>query len=421
MRPLFHLATLLATLIFTTTANAFCGFYVARADGELFNDASKVIFVRDGHKSVITMSSDYRGSAKDFAMIVPTPKVLQRDQVRTVKPDTITHLDQYSAPRLVEYHDEDPCAPQVDYMMMETATEESTQHYRGPKALGVTIEAQYAVGIYDILMLSAKQSDGLITWLKQENYNIPDGAEEVLQSYIKMGMKFFVARVNLKRHASAKVQELQPLQISFNSKDFMLPIQLGKINSAGEQDLLLMTLTRTGRVETANYPTKRIPTDVSIPVYVKDMFPAFYKATFARASGGNGVLLEYAWDMAWCDPCAADPLARTELEELGVTWLKGGDDAGQDVFVTRLHLRYTATTFLKDLMLKHTNERENFQGRYILQHPYDGWMLCKARRPYIRSVRERVRKEAVTLGKLTGWDPQEIESRIRQTVPKRYR
>ena len=429
MRPLFHLAILLAASLFATNANAFCGFYVARADGELFNDASKVVFVRDGRKSVITMSSDYRGSAKDFAMIVPTPKVLQRNQVRTVKPATIDHLDQYSAPRLVEYFDNDPCYPGDEVVFAEAVTigrVEKPAPTRGPKAFGVTIRAQYAVGIYDILMLSAKQSDGLITWLTQEGYNIPDGAEDVLQKYIKGGMKFFVARVNLKRHASAKVQELQPLQISFRSRDFMLPIQLGKVNSTGEQDLLLMTLTRTGRIETANYKTREMPTDINIPIFVKDMFPAFYKATFSRAANGSGVLLEYAWDMAWCDPCAADPLSRGELKELGVTWLKGGDNAGEDVFVTRLHLRYTTTTFRKDLMLKHTKDRTNFQGRYILQHPYVGKFQCEGadakayRDEYIVDVRRRLREEAVALGKLTGWSPRKIEQRIRQSVPKSY-
>lgn len=90
-------------------ALAFCGFYVAKADGELYNQSSKVVFVRDRNRSMITMSSDYRGAAKDFAMIVPTPRVLDRAELRTVKPETVAHLDAYTAPRLVEYFDGDPC------------------------------------------------------------------------------------------------------------------------------------------------------------------------------------------------------------------------------------------------------------------------------------------------------------------------
>ncbi|NSX54321.1 DUF2330 domain-containing protein [Parasulfitobacter algicola] len=141
--------------LFTSQASAFCGFYVARADGELYNEASKVVFVRDGQNSVITMSSDYRGPVQDFVMVVPTPKVLRRNQINTVQPTTVNQLDAYSAPRLVEYRDGDPCAP-VDYGIMLSPVEDAPTEnvrQRGANALGVTIEAEYQVGIYDIVML----------------------------------------------------------------------------------------------------------------------------------------------------------------------------------------------------------------------------------------------------------------------------
>lgn len=241
MRKLLFLLAFLAT---TQSAAAFCGFYVAKADGKLYNRASKVVFVRNGTISVITMSSDYRGEASDFAMVVPTPRVLERDEIRTVSEKTVAHLDSYTAPRLVEYFDHDPCAPLVEPVMVEEATSgifgtRKTETIRQrARAQGVRIEAQYAVGRYDILMLSAAQSDGLTTFLTGEGYKMPEGAEKVLGGYIGMGMKFFVARVNLERQDQAESKELPPLQIRFRSKDFMLPIQLGKLNGDGVQDAL---------------------------------------------------------------------------------------------------------------------------------------------------------------------------------------
>ena len=44
---------------------------------------------------------------------------------------------------------------------------------RASDSLGVTIEAQYTVGEYDILILSAQQSTGLETWLRENGYRIP--------------------------------------------------------------------------------------------------------------------------------------------------------------------------------------------------------------------------------------------------------
>lgn len=413
------LSALMVGLIWAGAAQAFCGFYVARADGDLFNEASRVIYVRDGRRSVITMATDYRGPAADFALIVPSPKVLRRDQINTVSPLTVAHLDAYSAPRLVEYEDWDPCEPVLPLPVLESAAEPDAAPRSGPRALGVTVEAEYAVGVYDIAILSAKQSDGLATYLRQEGYRIPDGAELVLADYVADGMKFFVARVNLSRHDKAESRELPPLQIAFRSKGFMLPLQLGKINADAEQQVLLMTLTRKGRVEAANYRNVRIPSNVEIPVFVEDVFGQFYRRVFQGVAAPDTVVTEYAWDMAWCDPCAADPLSVDELRELGVSWARG--EAPQDVFVTRMHFAYDKTGFQRDLLLKVTDDRENFQGRYVMRHPWDGPMQCDAAKDYIRDTRERLRDEAVRLRKLTSWSQSEIDQRIRASVPKVYR
>ena len=101
---------------------AFCGFYGARADNKLFNRASTVVHTRGNDTPVITMLSEFRGSPAEFVMIVPTAKVLDRSLETTVPSETIPHLDRHTAPRLVEYFDEDPCAPLiVEEMVMEVA------------------------------------------------------------------------------------------------------------------------------------------------------------------------------------------------------------------------------------------------------------------------------------------------------------
>src|SRR5215475_13095033 len=92
-------------------AAAFCGFYVAQADSKLFNKSSKVVLTRDGIKTAITMASDYEGEAKEFAMVIPVPTFIERRQIGVVDMKTIDHLDAFTAPRLVEYFDGDPCAP----------------------------------------------------------------------------------------------------------------------------------------------------------------------------------------------------------------------------------------------------------------------------------------------------------------------
>ena len=415
------LALAAGLLLAPGAANAFCGFYVAGGDAKLFNEASKVVMVRDRNRTVITMANDFQGDVKEFAMVIPAPTVLKREQIHVTENAIIDHLDAYTAPRLVEYFDRNPCEPlplPAPTAVMESGTAvDDAPRRRGADALGVKIEAEYTVGEYDIIILSAKESDGLTTWLTQNGYRIPDGAQDVLGSYIRQDMKFFVAKVNLKAHAKSGNTFLRPLQIAFESRKFMLPIRLGTVNSRGKQDLLLWTLTRKGRVETANYRTERMPTGQQIPTYVKKEFGPVYKAIYGTAierSGGSGVLMEYAWDMGWCDPCAADPLSARELKELGVYWIDGDTTRGADVFVTRLHARYDAKSFPEDLRLIETGDRSNFQGRYVMRHAWTGDDQCPAATVYRRNLAARFDREAQALANLTGWDIATIREEIKR-------
>src|SRR4029077_6472814 len=97
---------------------AFCGFYVAKADTKLFNQASQVVLVRHEDKTVLTMANDFRGDLKEFAIVVPVPTVLQREQIHVGDRAILQHLDAYSAPRLVEYFDGNPC--EVRFPMSES-------------------------------------------------------------------------------------------------------------------------------------------------------------------------------------------------------------------------------------------------------------------------------------------------------------
>ena len=404
-------------------AEAFCGFYVAKADAKLFNKASKVAITRHDNKTVITMANDYQGDPKEFALVVPSPTVLDRDQIHVTDPAIIDHLDAYTAPRLVEYFDRDPCAPYYPTAVARSGVvqEGAVGASQDAAALGVTIEAQYTVGEYDILILSAQESSGLVTWLTQNGYKIPPGAGPVIGAYLDMGMKFFVAKVNLKEHAKQGATYLRPLQIAFESDHFMLPIRLGAINADGAQELFIFMLTKNGRVETANYQTQKLPSNVDIPLFVKDEFGDFYRAMFdhqVRTDQMRHVYLEYAWDMGWCDPCAADPLSVAELRELGVFWQdetakQQGKSLARDVFVTRLHVRYTADTFPSDFQFRETNDRTNFQGRYILRHPWKGKRSkCEAAEAYFSSLPKRLEAEAQTLARLTGWDIAAIREKM---------
>jgi hypothetical protein len=404
-------------------ADAFCGFYVGKADASLFNDASQVIMVRRDNRTVISMANDYRGPLTEFALVVPVPTVLERSQIRIGERKIFERIDAYSAPRLAEYFDPDPCrVAKSDGLMQRalpaSAAAENVAKARRDQALGVTVEASYTVGEYDIVILTGTQSDGLETWLRENGYRIPKGAANVLRPYIRQQMKFFVAKVNLEEQAQTGVSYLRPLQFAFEYDRFMLPVRLGMLNARGPQDLVLYVLTASGRVETTNYRTVKVPSNMDVPVFVRGEFAKTYKALFqAQASREDyrAIFTEYFWDMSWCDPCAADPLSPAELRQAGVYWV--GDNAarggGQPVMLTRLHLRYTRDSLPEDLAFQETQDRNNFQARYVLRHPWTGSPdACESAKPYFDAVRQRQEREAETLASLTGWSLPSIRARM---------
>jgi len=403
----------------------FCGFYVAKADTRLFNKASQVVLVRDGDRTVLTMANDFEGDPKEFAVVIPVPTFLTRDQIHVGEKALVDHLDAYSAPRLVEYFDGNPCERRIyDRLSAPMAMRESvaTASRDAAKALGVTIEAQYTVGEYDILILSAQQSSGLETWLRQNGYRIPAGASEVIATYLKQNMRFFVAKVNLGEQTRLGFNYLRPLQVAYESPKFMLPIRLGMVNAKGPQELFVYALTRNGRVETVNYRTVRLPVDMDVPEFLTapEEFGAFYKAMFTRQvekQDGRAVFLEYAWDMGWCDPCAANPLTSDELRRLGVFWSENGASGAQNVFVSRLHVRYDAAHFPEDLVFQETGDRTNFQGRYVVRHAWTGADKCAAAADYRQTLTSRRGREAEQLAQLTGWNIGTIRSKMGAGAP----
>ncbi len=396
----------LALSVSTLRADAFCGFYVSGADAKLYNNATQVVLLRDGIRTVLSMANNYQGPPEDFALVIPVPIVLQKDNVKTLPAAVFDRIDQLSAPRLVEYWEQDPCdhlRPRGHWDRAESAMASPPLMAVAPTAPGrpaVRVEAEFAVGEYEIVILSADDSTALDTWLRQNDYKIPEGAEQVMRPYVQTGSKFFVAKVN-----SAKVRfekgmaKLSPLRFHYDDDRFQLPVRLGLLNSRGVQDLIVHVLAKNQRYELANYPNVTIPTNLELGEAALSSFGAFYVALFDKAveSKPGAAVTEYAWAAGSCDPCPGPTLSEGDLKLLGGDIVVGGMPAWTTT-LTRLHLRYTKESLGQDLVFraappimggngwtppkadKHAASpaqgQSMFQGRYIVRHPWKGDITC---------------------------------------------
>jgi len=405
-------ALLIAALLAPITADAFCGFYVAGSGEKLTNDATQVVLMRMGTRTVLAMQNAYKGPPENFAMVVPVPVVLQEADVKTLATEVFAKVEQMGAPRLVEYWEMDPCQPSYPEGQVAfgaSAGAKPTDMVAKDDKNGVTIEAQFTVGEYKILILSAKDSTGLDTWLRAENYQIPKDAEPLLRPYVESGMKWFVAKVDTAKvkwegEGNDKHAALSPLRFHYDSEEFALPIRLGLANSGGKQDLIVNILAPNQRYEVTNYKNVTIPTNIDVKKTVKGKFAEFYAALFDRTLEKNpgAVVTEYAWAATTCDPCPGPQLDYQDFTTLGSDVLTGPREKptayqNGDFVLTRLHARY-GKDITDDLRFKaapaivggrefmmsegkleegaRPDSNNNFQGRYAIRYAWEGPIKC---------------------------------------------
>ncbi|MBV8761346.1 MAG: DUF2330 domain-containing protein [Deltaproteobacteria bacterium] len=413
--------TVLSALVIAATAHtahAFCGFYVSGSGSKLVNDATQVVLMRDGTRTVLAMQNDYKGPLEDFAMVVPVPVVLHEGDVKTLKPEVFAHVESLGSPRLVEYWEQDPCPQPVLYGESFGYGSIGFGAGAGGVAYGaigmgrstVKIEAKFDVAEYKILILSATDSAGLETWLHDNSYKIPAGAEPLLRPYIESGSKFFVAKVNPEKvqmvdgHAA-----LSPLRFHYDSDDFSLPIRLGMANADGKQDLIVSIFSKNTRYEVANYKNVFIPTNFDVKSAVKSRFGEFYAALFDKTIEANpgAVVTEYAWQAKrsyHCDPCAEMDVTSADLAQLGADVI--GGDIANAFMLTRLHARYGKRDMKDDLRFREakpivggreqyskdgieygakpaTDGENHFQARYAVRHYWTGAITCAHPQRYV--------------------------------------
>ncbi|MCB9764066.1 MAG: DUF2330 domain-containing protein [Alphaproteobacteria bacterium] len=370
---------------------AFCGNYVGQAGAELTNAASRVAIVRQDDRTTLTMANDFDANVSEFAVVVPVPVVLTEADVRVVDPAVFDTLDLYSGPRLVSYTCEElypevsrgGCNPFVSYDIA-IKTDEAGGGLSDPFS-DVDVEERFIVGEYEVVVLSAEESSSLLGWLDANGYAVSAEAEDLFQEYIDSGSYFFAAKVFLERLPPGQ-DWLSPLQFTYTSDVFALPIRPGTINSPGSQDLVIYAITNPsdGQVRISNYPQTTIE-DECLFEDDPEAFGDFYEGQFddgvAQVEDDASWAIEYGWSVSpWvaaCDPCppteTAEPMPSADLVALGYDPNPEGEDdsgvyvEGLSYYFTRLRMRYTPAQADEDLLFYLSGETENTQQRYV-QH-----------------------------------------------------
>lgn len=353
----------LAALLLPGRADAFCGTYVSSYEEGLTNATSEVAIVRQGNRTTLTVANDVTGdTSADFAMVIPVPEILGEDQIHVVDPTVFDRLRDYSNPREVSYTCDD-FAYDDDTADFDGATDDSGST---DTASDVTVEAQYVVGEYDVVILSAAESTSLVTWLQTNGYFVPDTSAALLGEYIEGGAYFFAARVR-EDVEIASGRMLSPLQFSYTSGPFGLPVRIGTLNSPGEQDLRIYAITdyEQGAVAISNYDKVSIDADCMYQPEDGETFTEYYDRQLQYAFGnvaGAEWLVEYSWGNGNCDPCTGVIPSDDDIYTVGY---QPDDHYGMYYWFTRLRLRYAPGDVGQDLVLYETRMHDTSQMRFI--------------------------------------------------------
>ncbi len=308
---------------------------------QLSFDTAAVAIVREGTRTTFSVAINPTGENQPFALVLPVPEVLQESEIRTLDPGIFRTLDGYSAPRHVS---DAGCWAESD-----TDTDADSDSDTDGDGASVDVEAEYLVGEYLVTILSSDESTALGAWLDTNGYYLPDGAEPRLAEYIEAGSYFLAAKVA----ETAELTDgspLSPLQVSYDSDVFSIPLRLATLNSPGEQDMVIYALMDEdyGRVGISNYPEFEVPEQCIWGDPNVDDFGAFYEETFTEAWAG---MADAAWTVEFaggpydCNPCTATWPTLGDIAELGFT----GDY--EEHYLTRIHMRYTPEQADQDLTL----------------------------------------------------------------------
>lgn len=399
------------------------------------SEATIAVLMREDTRTVLSFQNDYLGPPEDFALLVPVPTLLEREDVRTLDHGVFDRLQTLAAPKLVELWEQPPCQQGFGRptAMRSRGVPGALAGAEGrfgdvsatPAPVAPVVERQFAQGEYDIQILSASDALGLERWLTQAGYQLPPGAAPILRSYVEQGMKWFVARVDSRRLANIHAARhggtpasapggrmLSPLRFHYDSERFGLPVRLGLLNSPGTQDLVVHIVAPDVRYEVANYPTVEVPTNVTLADGTGAHFGRIYEAYFDKLTARHPgrVFTEYAGPLDGdvsaglrCVGCGRDALSEADLDALGDDVLPGGNDAGRRrrMVLTRLRYRYDRRQLPDDLLFRpaaplaggHENgtasnlrhrgrsaTRNAFGVRFLIEHPWEGSVACASPR-----------------------------------------
>ena len=225
MRHLIPLA--MATAMTLPSTALACGGFFCNNNAPVDQTAEEIAFVVDEDLQQVTahVKIMYEGPAEEFSWIVP----VKAEPTLSVGTDAL--FDQLSA-NLVPWYQRQVDFGECPVTMTASAT---TVDSGGYSSSGGTVQvvSKGTVGPYDTVVLTASDTQTLVDWLNEHNFDVPAGTDAVLQPYLASGAYFVALRLAKDKDTG----DLAPLVMTYEGTRASIPIQLTAI--AAQPDMRL--------------------------------------------------------------------------------------------------------------------------------------------------------------------------------------
>lgn len=288
--------------------------------------ATQVIVMQKDGMSAVTLMTDYQGPLSSFAIVFPVPEDVDAADVVTLKREFVDRVDLVSAPRFAEFWEMDPCEPGKAQQTWErNMTASADTGFLGvmqtdpakkvEKELLLDVAAKTKEGEFKEVTVGT--ADEVLAWLVAKKYALPAGADAAFREY----PRFAALDVNTSRIEliGGDRGQLSPVRFVTESTYSTIPARFGLSSLGKGHELLLYTMTEQ-RQQIENYPTKPVPTNLSLDFKVKERMGEYFTALqdIFLAKNPGTFWAEYAFSTADCGkPCPTEPLLPHELLSLG--------------------------------------------------------------------------------------------------------
>lgn len=235
----------------------------------------------------------YSGAVDDFAWIVP---LLEKPVlIGTARQDLFNDLDQATAPRFtftytggsrtVSSSGGGGCGG----MAMSAGDDDDAMGDGMEAEPEVTLLDHQNVGPYEVVVLQAETADDLQDWLVLHNYQIPEIAVPVLETYVQEGKKFAAFRLS----DGEGVGAIEPVVLRIPGNEPCVPLRLTPVASEPVVTVTAIVLG-AGLARPVNFSDTVMDVDAVRPTspVTSDYSTRLREST--RALGGRAVETEYA-------------------------------------------------------------------------------------------------------------------------------